>query len=55
MAEMTPNPPWLLKCYWCEHSLSVGAGRGLDAAYYMEAHVVNVHQKTWREYIALTS
>jgi len=48
-------PQWVLRCYWCKHAMLVGAGGGLQAAKYMERHVIARHKKTWREYILLTS
>lgn len=50
---------WDLKCAWCDYSLNVGprGGRGRDqgagfaAAAMMQQHTLEVHGKTWREYL----
>ncbi len=58
-----PSPPWKLRCPWCEYALWVNArggrgddpGSGVQAASYMKAHANNVHGKTWRDFLALTT
>lgn len=58
-----PAPPFAFPCPWCPFKIVVNArgsrgrrrGAGEEAADIMNAHVIQAHQKTWREFLlALT-
>jgi hypothetical protein len=50
---------WLLKCPWCDWSVYVGdrgmhgndMGAGFEAAKLGEEHAIEVHHRTWREFL----
>ena len=54
---------WNLRCPWCDYYIIVGnrgmhgsdMGAGVEAANLMEEHVIEVHNKTWVEFIKETS